>query len=107
MNFAAVNTTSPQHINTARPLDPKVSVVIGEMLAKTRVKEAALLQLLQVLESRAGTPLEQPSDFEATIEVIHQLMSVLQVYMGIPCDETARAVRWMERRKQMREASKK
>jgi hypothetical protein len=76
------------------------------MLDRARVKEAALLQLLGTLEARLGTKDAQPNDFEAIIECIHQLMSVLQIYMGIPCAETARAERWMERRKKMRAASK-
>lgn len=62
---------------------------------------------LDVLNDRIGTPNAQPNDFEAIIATIHQLMSVLQIYMGIPCEETARAVQWMERRKKLREASKK
>lgn len=70
------------------------------------MKEAALLKLLQVLEARIGTKEGQPNDFEAIIEVIHQLMSCLQVYMGVPCDERSRAERWIERRKKLREASK-
>lgn len=61
---------------------------------------------LDVLNARIGTPNAEPNDFEAIVETIHQLMSCLQVYMGIPCEETARAEMWMEKRKKMREASK-
>ena len=79
---------------------------VQQMLETARVKEAALLQLLGTLEARLGTDKAQPNDFEAIIECIHQLMSVLQIYMGIPCEETARAEEWMHKRKRLREMSK-
>lgn len=100
-----MNTTSHQQTSTARLLDPKVSVAVEALLESARKKEAAALSLIEVIEARLGTPDEQPNDLAAVTQVMHDLMSALQIYMGIKCAETERAVRWMERRKKLREAA--
>ncbi len=101
-----MNSIYQSPVTSQQPHDARGANTLQQMLENARVKEAALLKLLATLEARLGTAEAQPNDFEAIIECIHQLMSVLQIYMGIPCEETARAEEWMIRRKRLRDMSK-
>lgn len=58
--------------------------------------------MLNIINARYGTPEEKPNDGEAMVQLVHEVMGAMTIYLNVECPEQEKARLWWKKRAEMR-----